>query len=237
MLEVTSARHEEVCMGEAIGAILPLAIGVAISPIPIIAAILMLLSPRAGTNGVGFLIGWVLGIVVATVIFVVVASVSDLGGSENPSTAASWIKIVLGGLLILLAGKQWKSRPKQGEAPALPSWMQAIDKVTPAKSLGVGFLLAAVNPKNLAMCIGAGIEIGGADLPTSDVVVATAVFSVLAASSVAIPVIGYLVASNRLRGPLNELRDWLLLNNAAVMTVLLLVIGTVLIGKGVSGLG
>jgi len=41
-----------------IGDILPLALGVAISPIPIIAAILMLFSPRATGTSVGFLVGW-----------------------------------------------------------------------------------------------------------------------------------------------------------------------------------
>jgi hypothetical protein len=47
-----------------IGDILPLALGIMISPIPIIAAILMLLSPKAKGTSVGFLVGWVAGIVV-----------------------------------------------------------------------------------------------------------------------------------------------------------------------------
>ena len=62
-------------MGSVIGDILPLAIGIAISPIPIIAAILMLLSPKAKGTSVGFLIGWVPGIVVALVVFILLASV------------------------------------------------------------------------------------------------------------------------------------------------------------------
>ena len=48
-------------MSFVIGEILPLALGIAISPIPIIAAILMLLSPRARTTSVGFLLGWEIG--------------------------------------------------------------------------------------------------------------------------------------------------------------------------------
>ena len=50
-------------MGEVIGDLLPLALGVAISPIPVIAAILMLLSRQAGKTSTGFLIGWIAGIV------------------------------------------------------------------------------------------------------------------------------------------------------------------------------
>ncbi len=223
-------------MGEVIGALLPLAVGVAISPIPIIAAILMLLSPRAGSTSVGFLLGWIAGIAIATVIFVILVSVSDMGSADEPSSAASWIKLALGVLLLLLAVMQWRSRPAAGEAPTLPSWMQAVDKMTVGKSLGLGFLLSAVNPKNLAMCVGAGVEIGGAELDSADVVIAVVVFTMLAASSVGVPVIGYLLASGRMHKPLNELREWLVQNNAAVMTVLLLVIGTVMIGKGIGGL-
>ncbi|MGH3502089.1 MAG: hypothetical protein ACRDQA_14575 [Nocardioidaceae bacterium] len=45
-------------MGAVIGDVLPLAIGVAISPIPIIAVILMLLSRQASRTSTGFLLGW-----------------------------------------------------------------------------------------------------------------------------------------------------------------------------------
>jgi hypothetical protein len=66
--------------------------------------------------------------------------------------------------------------------------------------------------------------------------VAGAVFVVIAASSVLIPVVGYAVAAERLRAPLDELRGWLVQNNLAVMAVLLLVIGVSLLGKGLGGL-
>jgi hypothetical protein len=45
-------------MGEAIGQLLPLAVGVAVSPMPIVAVILMLVTPRARSNGPAFLLGW-----------------------------------------------------------------------------------------------------------------------------------------------------------------------------------
>ena len=41
-----------------------MAIGVAISPVPIIAVILMLFSKRARSNGIAFLVGWVVALVV-----------------------------------------------------------------------------------------------------------------------------------------------------------------------------
>jgi len=95
-------------MGAVIGEILPLAVGVAVSPLPIIAAILMLFSERAGSTSSGFLIGWILGIVVATAIFTALAGTLHSGG--EPSAVASWIKIGLGVLLLLVGARQWRGR-------------------------------------------------------------------------------------------------------------------------------
>lgn len=87
-------------MGAVIGEILPLAIGIAVSPVTIIAAILMLFSKRAGSASSGFLSGWVLGIVVVTGVVTALAGTLQTGG--EPSAAVSWIKIGLGVLLLLV---------------------------------------------------------------------------------------------------------------------------------------
>jgi threonine/homoserine/homoserine lactone efflux protein len=221
-------------MGEVVGDVLPLAVGVAVSPIPIIAAILMLLSPRARSTGVAFLVGWVAGILVAVVVFALLSSLIPAGDPDEPEPVRGVIKILLGLALLLLALRQWRSRPKPGEAAPTPKWMGAVDSMTPGRGLGLGFLLSAVNPKNLLMAVGAGVAIGGASLSTGEATVVVAVFVVLAASTVAIPVIGYLAASARLTGPLESLRVWLVQNNATVMGVLLVVIGVVMIGKGIA---
>jgi len=220
-------------MNGVIGAILPLALGVAVSPIPIIAAILMLLSPRARSSGLGFLAGWVLGIVVAVVVFTLLAGLIPSGSSDDPAPVAGVVTIVLGLLLLLLAARQWRGRPTPGETPALPKWMAAIDGMTAVRALAIGFLLSAVNPKNLLMAAGAGVEIGLAGLDGGETTVAIVVFVLLAASTVAVPVIGYLVASARMKGPLESMRVWLVHNSATVMSVLLLVIGIVMVGKGI----
>jgi threonine/homoserine/homoserine lactone efflux protein len=219
-------------MGSVIGEILPLALGIAISPIPIIAAILMLLSPKARGTSLGFLLGWVLGIVVAVVLFTLLSSVLPEGDSNDSKPIAGVIKIVLGAALLLLAVRQWRSRPKDGAEPAMPKWMSAIDTMTPGRGLVLGFLLSGLNPKNLLMGVAAGLSIGSGSLSVGEAVVAIVVFTIIAASTVAVPVIAYLAATSRMTGPLESLRKWLVHNNATVMAVLLLVIGVVLIGKG-----
>lgn len=218
-------------MGAVIGEILPLAVGIAVSPVPIIAAILMLFSKRAGSTSTGFLMGWVTGIVAATGLFTALSGVLDTGGEA--SATASWIKIGLGVLLLLVGVWQWRGR---GGTRQTPKWMAAIDDFTLVKALGLGFVLSAVNPKNLIMAASAGVIIGSAGLPVGSAVLAVAAFTVIAACTVAVPVVGYLVAAQRMRGPLDAIKSWLETNNATVMAVLILVIAVVLIGKGISGL-
>jgi threonine/homoserine/homoserine lactone efflux protein len=115
----------------------------------------------------------------------------------------------------------------------MPKWMSATDTLTSVKALGLGFLLSALNPKNLIMSAGAGVIIGGGALPTGEVAGVIAVFTLIAASTVGVPVVAYLVASDRMTAPLDALRGWLVRENAVVMAVLLLVIGVVMIGKGI----
>jgi hypothetical protein len=221
-------------MSTVIGAILPLAIGIAISPIPIIAAILMLLSPKAKGTSIGFLLGWIVGILVAVTVFTLLSSVLPDGDSDDSKPIQGIIQIVLGAALLSLALRQWRSRPKPGMNAVLPKWMSAIDTMTAGKGFGLGFLLAAVNPKNLLLGASAGVTIGSAGLTAGSTALAIGLFTLIAAASVAIPVIAYLVASRRMAGPLESLRGWLVHNNATVMAVVLLVIGFVLIGKGIA---
>jgi threonine/homoserine/homoserine lactone efflux protein len=224
-------------MGAVIGDLLPLAVGVAISPIPIIAVILMLLAPRAGGASAGFGLGWLLGIVVVTTVVLLVTG--GAGGDTStgePSAVVSWIKLLLGVLLLGVGVKQWRERPKPGDEAPLPKWMAAIDKVTPVRATGLGFALSAVNPKNLLLCIAAGVTVGGASLAAGETVAAVALFTVIAASTVLGPVLGYALARGRMQHPLDELKTWLQANNAAVMSVLLLVIGVALFGKGLGAL-
>ena len=73
-------------MGQAIGDLLPSAIGVALSPVPIIAVILMLGTPKARSNGPAFALGWVIGLIVVSVIVILLASDADDADSGS-STA------------------------------------------------------------------------------------------------------------------------------------------------------
>ena len=221
-------------MQRVVGVLLPLAVVVAISPVPIIAVILMLLAPKARGTGPGFLVGWVLGIAGVTTVVLVLTG-PDLGRGSGSSSAVSWVGLVLGVVLLLLAVRQWWSRPGPGAQPGVPRWMAAMDRFTPVRAGGLGLVLSAFNPKALPACVLAGAAIAGGGLSSAEATWSVVVFTGIAASTVAVPVLAHLVARRRMAGPLEALRTWLTVHSAVVTATLLLVIGVVLIVQGLGG--
>jgi hypothetical protein len=220
-------------MGQGISAILTFAIGVAISPVPIIAVILMLFSQRARVNGPAFLVGWVVALAAVSTVVYVLSHDGNVATSGTASDSVSWGKIALGVVLLAMARRSWRKRPAPGEEPVLPKWLATVETVSPVKALGLGVALAAVNPKNLILTAGAAAGLAQVPgLSTTDAVVAIAVFVAIASLTIAGPVVYALVGGARAKATLDSAKTWLTANNAAVMGVLFLVFGVDLIAKG-----
>ncbi len=222
-------------MGEVIGEILPTAVGVALSPVPIIAVILMLVTPRARVNGPLFVVGWLLGLAVVGAIVMTVAGPADSADGGAPPTWANILQLVLGVLLLLVALRQFRGRPHGEEEPPVPRWMGAIEGFGPGKAVAAGSLLSALNPKNLLLAVSAAATISQAGLPGGDQAVAYAVFALVGTVGVAAPVVIYFAMGDRAGGILDRLQGWMAHNNAVIMSVLCLAIGAKLIGQAISG--
>ena len=175
-------------MGQAIGEILPLAIGVAISPVPIIAIVLMLGTPRARSNGPAFALGWIAGLAIVGGVLLALASGNSQADDGGPETWVSIVKLAFGALFLLLAVRTWRTRPRAGQEAAMPKWMQAIDTFTAGKSLGFGAILSGVNPKNLALTIAAATAIAQTGSSGGEAAVALAVFILVGSLSIVAPV-------------------------------------------------
>ena len=223
-------------MGAAIGEILPLAIGVAISPVPIIAIVLMLGTPRARQNGPAFAFGWVAGLIIVGGVLLALASGNSQADDGGPESWVSLVKLVLGVLFLLLAARTWRTRPRAGQEAAMPNWMQAIDTFTTGKSLGFGALLSGVNPKNLALTIAAVTAIAQTGSSGGDAAGALAIFILVGSLSILAPVFIYFAIGAKAAVILDEIKQWMAAHNAAIMTVLLLVLGVKLIGDAIAGL-
>ena len=223
-------------MGSAISEVLPFAIGVAISPAGIIAVILVLFSARARVNGLVFTAGWLVGVAVVSTVIYLLADAGDVGSGGSASDTSYWLKLVGGILLVLLAFRDWRKRSADSEAVDQPKWMSAIDTLTPVKTGGLSVLLAALNPKNLALSLAAGASLAQAGVSSGEAAVGLIVFVVIASVGIIVPVVAYFVGGERAAGELERWKTWLSTNNTAMMAVLLLVFGVVLFSQGLRGL-
>jgi hypothetical protein len=223
-------------MGQAIGQVLAYGVGVALTVSAIIAVVLMLATPKGRVNAPAFLVGWVFALAVAGTILLLAASGAEASESSTPATWVSVVKIVLGLLLLLLAGKQWRGRPRGDTKPEMPAFMRSVDSFTPPRAAGLGALLSTVNPKNLILLLAAAAAIAQTGVSTGDQAIALAVFIAIATLGPGIPVAIYFLMRDRATQILDSMRDWMARESVAITVVICLIIGAKLIGDAISAL-
>lgn len=223
-------------MGEAVGDLLPAAVGAAISPFPIIAIVLMLVSPRGRVKGPAFLVGWLVGVGLGGAILLALAGSASANDDGQPADWVSWLKLALGVLLLLLALKQWRGRPHGDEEPVTPKWMGDLDSFTPPKAAGAGVALSVLNPKNLLLMVAGAAAIAQTGIPADEQAIAWIVFTLIASLGVATPIVIFFAVPDRSAELLGRLKTWMADNNAVIMAVILVVISAKLIGDAISGL-
>ena len=218
--------------GSVLATLIPLALVIALSPISIIPAVLVLQTPRPRPTGLTFLGGWFLGLVALTAIFVV-SSDALSGLHKSPPTWLSWSRVVLGLTLIGFGIYQWLTRQRHTESPR---WMRSFTTLTPSRAGIAGLVLVVVRLEVLICCALAGLAIGSGGLGVAVEWVMSTIFAAVAASTVAIPVLAYAGAGDRLNEPMARLKDWMERNNAALLAAILLVIGLIVLHNGVKAL-
>ncbi|TIC85650.1 GAP family protein [Nocardioides sp. GY 10127] len=215
----------------AVGATLGGAVGVALSPLPVIALLLVLVGPRGRSAGPAFLAGWAGGLAVLLVAVLVL----DPGGSgSEKGLAAGLLAIVVGLLFWALAVRQVRGRPRPGQPAEPPALLAAVAGMAPGRVVVTAAALATVNPKNLGLTLAAGVEVAGRGLTGAGTAVVVVVFVLVASLSVLAPVGYLLVAGEAARPLLDGVRSWLDAHGWAVMLVLFLVLGAKLVGDGLT---
>lgn len=233
-------------MLDTLGDTLPLAAAIALSPLAVASVVLMLLSPNARAATLSFLLGFAGAVAAVAAIAYVVAALLPHDADER-SISAPFVLIGLGVVAVVLAVRQWRSRPAaeaggsgrdaDADLPEVPGWMAKIDGMTPAKAAALGAFIGGLKPKNLLLSIGVGVTLEAADATVGEAAVALAIVVLFGSVPVIIPVIAAFAAGDRIREPLDRLRAWLITHNAAMVGAILLLIGVVLISKGAEGLG
>jgi threonine/homoserine/homoserine lactone efflux protein len=222
-------------MGEVIGQMLPIAVGIAISPLPIVAVVLMLATPRGRVNGPVFVLAWIVGLALVGAIVTLVTGDNATTDSGAPSSGVSWLKLAIGVGLIALGVRQFRGRPHGGEPGELPKWMAALDGFRWPKAAGAGLVLSAVNPKNLLLAVAGGAVIAQGSLSGGQQALSLAIFVLIGTIGVAAPVVLYFAMGARSREMLEGMRGWLVAHNSVIMAVLLVVIGAKILGDAISG--
>ena len=211
--------------------LIPLALVVALSPLSIIPAVLVLHTPRPRPAGLAFLAGWLIGLAVLTIIFVEISALA--GNLGKPPGWASWLRVVIGALLIVFGVYRWLTRKRSAHTPA---WMQSLGKLTPTRAGLAALALTVVNPKVLFICAAAGLAIGTAGLGSAHVWTAVVWYVLVAGSTVALPILAYAVSGDRLDAALERLKEWMEQQHATLVAAILIVIGLLVLYKGIHGL-
>lgn len=222
-------------MAQAIGQMLPGAVGVAVSPLSIAAVVLMLVTPRGRVNGPVFVLGWWIGLAVLGAIALSIAGAANASENGTPATWVDAVKLLLGVGLLLIAVRQWGRRPHGSGQAATPKWMGALDTFTPVKAGAAGVFLSGLNPKNLVLGIGAAVEIAQTGISTGQEVATWVIFVAIASIGVTAPIVIYFAMGNRSGPLLDRVKNWMVQNNATILAALLLILGVKLIGDAISG--
>lgn len=215
--------------------IFPLAIAVALSVFPVLAAVLLLRAPDPMRASVGYASGWSLGIIALVSAFAVFARMIPDDVSEPMPPWVHYVGIVVGAFLIVegLVTAVHELRSTTTTAP--PKWLQRASGLRARRAFAFGVIMN-VRPKNLALTLAAGLAIGAAPITLFGGGVSVLVFAVVGASSVAGLVLAYVLAPQRVRPLLRVLDAWLVSNASVVLRFSIVVIGVLLMTIGITAL-
>ncbi len=220
-------------MASALTDVLPLGLAVALSPLPVIACVLMLLSEESRVNAVALLCGWTLTI--AAIAGVVLVAGIDVAPSRHTPTWAAVAELVVGALLVVIGVLAWVHR-RHGAAEWGARWLTLVDDIRPPAAFGLAALLAVSNVKDMALTVDAGTHIQRAGLSALEELVVLALFALAASVAVAVPLAIDLLAGEHAEPVLRRWHRWLERHSRTAAGVLLGVLGLVLVVTGLAAL-
>jgi threonine/homoserine/homoserine lactone efflux protein len=218
----------------AIGQSAPIAFGMMLAAASVVILAVVLVTKRPLRVSYAFVAGWMLGLIVVGAAVLAVADGIELAG--RPSRWAGVLKLALGIVLVVLAVRKWVARPRPGDEPSVPTWITAADTIGAGKALGLAFLLAVANPKNIVFLLAGAAVIADETPRVHEQAVALIVFVVVASVGVAAPAVVRLLLGARSDRILAVTDGWMTRNNAVITAAILLILGLILVGNGISAL-
>lgn len=234
-------------MGELIVSLVPLALGIVMSPLAIMALVAVLVSRRARANGVAYLIGWVLAITAVLVVSYLVFGTLQLHAKREPAIWVTVVRLVIALVLIgsaVLVYRRGRDRIRRmaaaasvsdvvAAAPQLPGWLRAVDEFTPVRCGLLGLGIFILNPVDLSCAVLAALDVRTADVDGGWLLV---VFAVVGIAPIAIPVVYTLIAGVKADPFLERIRTWIAGHTNVLNAGLLVLIGAMQLQKALSAL-
>jgi hypothetical protein len=215
--------------------IVPLGIAAALSVFPILAVVLLLLSPNPIPAGVGYLAGWSAGVLVLVTLFSLGARLIPPSTTDRMPPWAHIVELTLGVLLVVVGIWRTIAARRRPAPTSPPSWTKAMDHIGPRRAFAFG-LAMNVRPKNLAIALAAGLAIGSASLSIAGSSLTVLIFTAVAISTVAALVLAYVIGSHSVRPRLERFSDWLVANSSLVLNLSVALIGALLVIIGIANL-
>jgi hypothetical protein len=221
---------------QAIGLVIPIAIAVAISSVPIMTTLFILMSPNRSRAAVPFLVGWVVGIfLVVSLCALLAQAIPEPRSSRQPDTAVAVLQILVGAALIVIAIVSWRRERHGGSTAPTPSWLSSAGNLGPWSATGLGLLLN-IRPKGLLLAIAAGLTVRADADTLATAIIAIVIYTLIAASTVAVPIIATLMSPTRMEPRLVAANDWMLRNGARLTSAIIGLIGLVIVVMGIARL-
>lgn len=227
--------------------LIPLALGIIMSPLAIIGVVAVLLSARARPNSLAFLAGWVLGACAAIGVTYLILSRLAVHEHHDPPL---WVPILhltlalvfaVGSGIMFVASQRIKAisaeRAEGAEpTPELPAMFRAISEFGSGKCFGLGVGLFVLNPVDLSCAVAAALTLRLSGLTGSVVWVISIVFVIVSVSSVAVPALFLLIRGEGAQKPLTDLRTWIATHTKVLNVALLVLLAMMQSGKALNTL-
>lgn len=222
-------------LGTSIGQILSHGVGVAISPLAVVAIVLLLSTPRARSNAVTFAVTWIVAMAAAIAVLIAIGGLIGANHHDRPASWVGWAKLVIGLAALTIAALQARRalHPDPNRTP--PAWTQNRNHTT-LTIITLATTLAIVNPKNLTQLAAAAVTITSVTRGHGARIIAGVVFLLIASLCVTIPLAIHLFAGQRATTILARWKDWATRHNSTIMAVLLTVLGTKSVGDAIATL-
>ena len=237
-------------MGELILSLVPVALGVVLSPLAIMALVAVLLSRNARMNGIAYLIGWFVGLAGLMALFLWLFPVLEVHAIGEPPLWVAIVRVLIG--LFLAAAAVWVYRKGRAHiirmaaassprdvvaaSPQLPGWLHSVESFRPGRTLLLGVGLFVLNPVDASCAILAALDISLSDVGATAAAWVAIAFVVIGTLPIALPVLYVVVRGPQAQPLLDRVRTWIAGNTHVLNAALLLVIGALQLEKGIAAL-